>query len=162
MARGLKAIVVPGIARLVRRFGRRFDRFMSFLIQSDGGTGRPTLWNRADWIRNKGEGGKNTGQYSSSSYYYKSPLATFGWVIFSGSKTTYTSKIGNSSRIPNLASEIGAICHMFRYIRRNAWGATCGCVLFAPQTKIHMGKVLRKLLPRQMCFRLLFPPGARD
>ena len=82
MARGLKAIVVPGIARLVRRFGRRFDRFMSFLIQSDGGTGRPTLWNQADWIRNKGEGGKKTGQFSSSSYYYKSPLATFGWVIF--------------------------------------------------------------------------------
>ena len=63
MARGLKAIVVPGIARLVRRFGRRFDRFMSFLIQSDGGTGRPTLWNRADWIRNKGEGGGIRGSF---------------------------------------------------------------------------------------------------
>ena len=28
----------------------------------------------------------------------------------------YTSKIGNSSRIPNLASEIGALCHVFRDI----------------------------------------------
>jgi len=36
-------------------------------------------------------------------------------VIISGSKK-HTSKIGNSSWIPNLASEIGALCHMFRDI----------------------------------------------
>ena len=36
-------------------------------------------------------------------------------VINSGRKK-YTSKIGNSSRIPNLASEIGALCHIFRDI----------------------------------------------
>ena len=36
-------------------------------------------------------------------------------VIISGRKK-YTSKIGNSSRIPNLASEIGALCHIFRDI----------------------------------------------
>ena len=28
----------------------------------------------------------------------------------------YTSEIGNSSRIPKLASEIGALCHIFRDI----------------------------------------------
>ena len=36
-------------------------------------------------------------------------------VINSGRKK-YTSKIGNLSRIPNLASKIGAPCHIFRYI----------------------------------------------
>jgi hypothetical protein len=36
-------------------------------------------------------------------------------VIISGEKK-HTSKIGNSSRIPNLASEIGALCHIFRDI----------------------------------------------
>ena len=36
-------------------------------------------------------------------------------VINSGRKK-YTSKIGNSSRIPNLASKIGALCHIFRDI----------------------------------------------
>jgi hypothetical protein len=36
-------------------------------------------------------------------------------VIISGRKK-YTLKIGNSSRIPNLASEIGALCHIFRDI----------------------------------------------
>jgi hypothetical protein len=36
-------------------------------------------------------------------------------VIISGRKGD-TSKIGNSSGIPNLASEIGALCHIFRDI----------------------------------------------
>ena len=38
-------------------------------------------------------------------------------MINSGRKRRYTSKIGNSSRIPNLASTgIGALCHIFRDI----------------------------------------------
>ena len=40
---------------------------------------------------------------------------TFIGVINSGRKK-YTSKIVNSSRIPNLALEIGALCHIFRDI----------------------------------------------
>tara|TARA_B100000780_G_scaffold171725_1_gene120198 strand:- start:41 stop:277 length:237 start_codon:yes stop_codon:yes gene_type:complete len=40
---------------------------------------------------------------------------TYTGVIISGRKRD-TSKIGKSSRIPNLASEIGALCHIFRDI----------------------------------------------
>jgi hypothetical protein len=41
---------------------------------------------------------------------------TYSGVINSGRTKGDTSKIGNLSRIPNLASEICALCHMFRDI----------------------------------------------
>ena len=41
---------------------------------------------------------------------------TYSGVINSGRTKGDTSKIGNLSRIPKLASEIGALCHIFRDI----------------------------------------------
>ena len=46
----------------------------------------------------------------------------------------HTSKIGNSSRIPNLASEICALCHIFRDID----------VISAFSEVAHLGATLRK------------------
>ena len=48
-------------------------------------------------------------------YTYRVVTSGHIGVINSGRKK-YTSKIGNSSRIPNLASKIGALCHIFRDI----------------------------------------------
>ena len=48
-------------------------------------------------------------------YIWGGKQRTYIGVIVSG-REKCTSKIGNSSRIPNLASEIGALCHIFRDI----------------------------------------------
>ena len=56
-------------------------------------------------------------------------------MIISGRKRD-TSKIGKSSRIPNLASEIGALCHIFRDID----------VISAFTEVVLLGATLRKAL----------------
>ena len=50
-------------------------------------------------------------------YIYIYGVVTSGHIgVINSGRKKYTSKIGNSSRIPNLASKIGALCHIFRDI----------------------------------------------
>ena len=58
-----------------------------------------------------GQFGVSTGSTQGSAVYHPDPHT---YILAEGKR--YTSQIGNSSRIPNLASEIGALCHIFRNI----------------------------------------------